>query len=142
MEVLEDPPALPSPPPRRGVGRPRKGTGPRINYAELDQLIVFGEPGVDPRCAVRYPSYRELAVRYGVVTSVIAEYASKHDCQRRRKRAAARIRALADKMQIELRASAQVNGEAEADVSPVEVVQGARREALGALAESPPNAPA
>jgi hypothetical protein len=142
MEVLEHPAALPSPPPRRRAGRPRKGTGPRINYAELDQLIVFGEPGDEPGCAVRYPSYRELAVRYGVVTSVIAEFASKHDCQRRRKRAAARIRTLADNMQIELRASARANGQADADVSPVEVVRVARNEALGAPSESPSNAPA
>ena len=61
--------------PRRG-GRPRKSEGPRVPYEELDRILVFGEvvPCEDGNgTTVVYPSYRELAERYGVSNSVIAE---------------------------------------------------------------------
>ncbi len=97
-------PATPSP-----VGRPRKADGPRVPYNEVDRLLVFGEvvaaaegePG-----DVRFPSYREIAARYGVSHSVIAQYSKRHDCLRRRENARARITARAEQKLVELRASA------------------------------------
>ena len=80
--------------PRRG-GRPRKSEGPRDPYEELDRILVFGEvvPCEDGNgTTVVYPSYRELAERYGVSNSVIAEYAKTHNVQRRRREAQARAR--------------------------------------------------
>ena len=126
MNELDPSPAPPSPRPRRRAGRPRKGEGPQINHAELDQLLVFGEPAAPPGGAIRYPSYRELAARYGVANSVIADYARKNRCQRR---------------QIDLRANALAAGRADTAPSPVEIVQGARLEVLSDVtAASPPAA--
>jgi hypothetical protein len=94
--------------PRRG-GRPRKSEGPRVPYEELDRILVFGEvvPCEDGNgTTVIYPSYRELAERYGVSNSVIAEYAKTHNAQRRRREAQARIQAKAENKLVELRAAA------------------------------------
>ena len=94
--------------PRRG-GRPRKSEGPRVPYEELDRILVFGEvvPCEDGNgTTVVYPSYRELAERYGVSNSVIAEYAKTHNVQRRRREAQARIQAKAENKLVEMRAAA------------------------------------
>jgi hypothetical protein len=94
--------------PRRG-GRPRKSEGPRVPYEELDRILVFGEvvPCEDGNgTTVAYPSYRELADRYGVSNSVIAEYAKTHNVQRRRREAQARIQAKAENKLVEIRANA------------------------------------
>ena len=90
-------------------GRPRKGDGPKVNYDELDRMLVLGElvpspDGSEP--AVNYPSYRELAKRYGVCHSVVADYAKKHDCLRRRDRARERLLAKTEEKLLELRAEA------------------------------------
>lgn len=90
-------------------GRPLKVDGPRFPQQEVDRLLVFGElvdPGDGREPIVVYPSYRELAQRYGVSHSVIAEYARKHNCIRRREQAQARIEARTDEKLIELRATA------------------------------------
>jgi hypothetical protein len=110
MDSADRSPSHPSTSARHRAGRPRKTEGPRVNYAELDQLIVFGEPGTEPGEPVRYPSYRELAARYGVAVSVIGDYGRKHKCQKRRKAAARRIRALVDQKLAELHAGAKVSG--------------------------------
>ncbi|MDH5672809.1 MAG: hypothetical protein OEZ06_11710 [Myxococcales bacterium] len=73
--------------PPKKIGRPRKREPQRIPHAELDKLLVFGEvvdgeDGSGP--VVSYPSYRELARRYGVCHSVIATYARRYDRMRRR----------------------------------------------------------
>ena len=93
----------------RKNGRPRKGDPPRVPYDELDRLLVFGEvvPTEDgDGTTVIYPSYRDLARRYNVSNSLIAEYSKKHDCQRRRALAKARVIAKADQKLVELRATA------------------------------------
>src|SRR5438552_402291 len=105
MEHLDSPPLVHR---RRRAGRPSKSEGPRVNYAELDQILVFGEVREGASGGVSYPSYRELAVRYGVAVSVIGEYARKNKCQARRKKAAARVRARIAEKRIELRAEAAV----------------------------------
>ena len=109
MDDPFDPSSLPSPSPepRRKAGRPPKGDAPRINYAELDRLLVFGEQVAcedGNGTTTSFPSYRELGARYGVSVSVIGEYAKKHNCQKRRKLAEVRILARADEKQVELRA--------------------------------------
>jgi hypothetical protein len=93
----------------RKNGRPRKGDPPRIPYEELDRILVFGEvvPCEDSAYStVEYPSYRDLARRFGVSHSLIAQYAKRHDCMRRREQAQARIAAQADQKLVELRATA------------------------------------
>lgn len=90
-------------------GRPRKGEGPRVPYEDLDRILVFGEvvPCEDGNgTTVYYPSYRELAERYGVSNSVIAEYAKSHNVQHRRKEAQARIQVKAEQKLVEMRAKA------------------------------------
>jgi hypothetical protein len=96
-------------PDRNRLGRPRKSEGPRVPYEEVDRVLVFGEvvPCDDGNgTTVVYPSYRELAERYGVSNSVIAEYAKTHNVQRRRREAQARIQAKAENKLVELRATA------------------------------------
>ena len=93
----------------RRAGRPKKGEPPRVPYEELDRILVFGEvvPCEDGESTtVQYPSYRDLARRYGVSNSVIARYAKEHDCQRRREVAKGRVAAKADQKLVELRAHA------------------------------------
>lgn len=91
------------------TGRPRKGDGPSFPAEEVDRLLVHGEPKQvsDGEVeGVRYPSYRELAERYGVAHSLIARYAKQHNCMARRKQASKRVRQLSDDKLIELRADA------------------------------------
>jgi hypothetical protein len=94
---------------RSRCGRPRKGEGPRVPYEDLDRILVFGEvvPCEDGNgTTVYYPSYREMAERYGVSNSVIAEYAKSHNVQRRRKEAQTRIQVKAEQKLVEMRAKA------------------------------------
>jgi hypothetical protein len=94
---------------RNKRGRPRKGEAPRIPYEELDRLLVHGEvtpTGDGDGSTVVYPSYRELAARFGCAHSLISHYSKKHDCLRRREQAKARVIAKADEKLIELRSTA------------------------------------
>jgi len=80
-----------------------------VPYEEVDRILVFGEvvPCEDGNgTTVCYPSYRELAERYGVSNSVIAEYAKSHNVQRRRKEAQTRIQVKAEQKLVEMRAKA------------------------------------
>jgi len=91
------------------LGRPKKADPPRISYHELDRLLVFGEVidegnGMGP--VTKYPSYRELAARHGVSHSLVATYASRHQCLHRRDVARQRLDARTDDKLIEQRASA------------------------------------
>ena len=93
----------------RKTGRPRKGEPPRIPYDELDRLLVFGEVVTcedGESTTVVYPSYRDLARRYGVSNSLIAQYSKQHNCLRRREVAQERIKAKADQKLVEMRATA------------------------------------
>ncbi len=92
----------------RKNGRPRKVDGPRVPYDEIDRLLVFGEV-VEAEAGgttVSYPSYRDLARRYGCTHSLIATYARKHDCLRRRQDAKARVTVKAEQKLVEMRANA------------------------------------
>lgn len=94
---------------RRRSGRPRHQQAPVIPYAELDRLLVFGEVSMneDGTSNTVYPTYRELAEKYGVVASVIADYAKSHNTMHRRKYGEHRIEARRDEKIIEARATAE-----------------------------------
>jgi len=92
------------------IGRPRKGEGPRLPYEEIDRILVFGEVVAcddGKNTTVVYPSYRDLGRRYGVSHSLIADYAKKHNCMRRREVTQARIEEKTDQKLVELRATAR-----------------------------------
>ena len=76
-------------PPRRG--RPRLGQEPDLDRTELERLLVHGdfETTDDGSVSHRYPSFRELADRFGVSKTVIQRFATRHDCLARRTRAGA-----------------------------------------------------
>ena len=93
----------------RKNGRPAKGDPPRVPYEELDRILVFGEVVTcedGDSTTVQYPSYRDLARRYGVCNSVIARYSKKHNCMRRREQAKARVAVETDKKLVDLRSTA------------------------------------
>jgi hypothetical protein len=103
-----NPPQTPQTPqtPKKG-GRPKKADAPRIVYHELDRLLVFGElvdDGTGRGPATIYPSYRQLAERFGVNHSVIAEYSTHHNCLRRRETAKLRVEARTEDKLVEIRA--------------------------------------
>lgn len=106
-------PVVPLDPARRKPGRPAKRDAPVISYEELDRLLVFGEVVLDENGIAKttYPSYRQLAARYGVVVSVIAEYARSRNCVRRRKAAATRVALRTEEKIVERRADAIAVGE-------------------------------
>ncbi|MBN1654366.1 MAG: hypothetical protein JXA30_11405 [Deltaproteobacteria bacterium] len=90
-------------------GRPSKAEPPKIPYEEVDKLLVFGElvPTKDGTSAtVVYPTYRQIASRYGVAHSLIAAYSQSHNCKRRRKETNTRISVKAEQKLIESRATA------------------------------------
>ncbi|WP_408891553.1 AT hook motif domain protein [Myxococcus faecalis] len=100
--------APPPPPPKRKTGRPRKSEEPALPRQELDRALVFGDVKAlpDGSTMTSYASYRELAERFGVATSLVANYAKEHNCLRRREEAKTRIATKADQKLIELRATA------------------------------------
>ncbi|NOJ82303.1 AT hook motif domain protein [Myxococcus xanthus] len=101
-------PAETPPPPKRKTGRPRKSEEPALPRQELDRALVFGDVKSlpDGSTMTSYASYRELAERFGVATSLVANYAKEHNCLRRREEAKTRIATKADQKLIELRANA------------------------------------
>lgn len=98
---------------RRRPGRPRKNDAPLIPYEELDRLLVFGEAQVvdSGSTTTVYPTYRQLAERYGVAPSVIATYAKSRNCLKRRQQAATRVAVRTEEKLVELRADAIAVGE-------------------------------
>jgi hypothetical protein len=55
---------------------------------------VHGEVNADG--GVQYPSYRDLAIRFGISSSIVADYARRHNCVRRREELGKRAREIAD----------------------------------------------
>ena len=77
----------------RKQGRPRKGKAPFVSWQEVDRLLVFGEKVVDEASGhedIQYPSFRQVAERFGVSKSLIGQYAAKHNCMKRREENQAR----------------------------------------------------
>ena len=90
-------------------GRPRKAEGPRVPYDEVDRLLVHGEvvKSEDGKSdVVVYPSYRDLANRFGVAHSLIHQYGRKYNCLRRREQARSRLAAKVEQKVLEMRATA------------------------------------
>lgn len=98
--------ASPSEDSRRGPGRPRRGDGPSFPHDQVFDALVYGEIVTDEhgKSNVSYPSYRDLAQRYGVTVSVIAEYAKSRNVLKRRELARARYESRKEEKLIELRA--------------------------------------
>ena len=72
---------------RAKVGRPTKGEGPKLsNPDEVLRLLVEGEvvPGKDGEAKRVWPSQRDVAARFGVAVSTIAEFAKRHDATNKR----------------------------------------------------------
>ena len=92
----------------RTNGRPRKSEQPRIPHAELDKILVHGEKILcedGETTVVHYPSYRDLANRFNVSNSSIAEFSRRHNCLRRRTNAQREASSNADKKLVEFRAT-------------------------------------
>lgn len=96
-------------PSRRRSGRPPRGTPPSFPRDEVDRLLVHGEvitTNDGEGTTIHYPSYREVAERYGVAHSLIAQFSKTNQGVRRREQAKARVAAKSDEKLIELRATA------------------------------------
>ena len=95
-------------PPRRKPGRPRKAEAPIIPLEELDRVLVFGEVKELEGGATTtvYPSYRQVAERYGVAPSYVASYVKSHNCLRRREEAKTRLALRVEDKLLEKRAEA------------------------------------
>jgi len=80
-------------PPSAKRGRPKRADPPRVDYKLLDKLLVIGEPalGPDGEWKLHYPSYRDLADRFGVAHSLVAKYVKEHNCIERRAYGAASV---------------------------------------------------
>jgi hypothetical protein len=87
------------------AGRPRKGDT-HVPYDEIDSLLVYGEmvEQADGKKTLSFPTYREIAKRYGVANSLISRYAKQHDCMRRRTTERMRLTIKTDHKLQELRA--------------------------------------
>ena len=97
----------------RPRGRPRRADAPVIPWDEVDKLLVFGE-SVKEEATGRemrsFPSYGDLAERYGVSKARIGQYAKRAECLRRRQEAHLRERARFDEKVSERRAEARAVG--------------------------------
>jgi hypothetical protein len=78
-------------PAKRPKGRPKSADAPVVPWIEVDRILVHGErvEGADPT-ARRFPSFKEVAKRYGVSQTRIWQYAARHRCMDRRKEAEVR----------------------------------------------------
>ena len=94
-------------------GRPRRADAPVVPWPEVDRLLVFGERVKDEatgREAFSFPSYNELAARYGVSKSRIGQYATHAKCLRRREDSQLREQARYEQKVVERRAEARALG--------------------------------
>jgi hypothetical protein len=99
--------------PSRARGRPRRADAPIVPWDEVDRLLVFGEKVKDEgtgREVVSFPSYTELAARYGVSKSRIWQYAKRAKCLRRREESREREQARYEQKVVERRAEARALG--------------------------------
>ncbi len=97
----------------RARGRPRRADAPVVPWDEVDRLLVFGERVKDEatgREGVSFPSYTELAARYGVSKSRIGQYATRSKCLRRREETHQREQARYEQKVVERRAEARALG--------------------------------
>jgi len=87
-------------------GRRRKSDVPSFPREIVDRLLVHGEPVHDDDGALirtHYPTYSELAERFGCAVSLIGRFAKQNDVVRRREAAARKVRAQVETKIIERR---------------------------------------
>ena len=97
----------------RAPGRPRRADAPVVPWNEVDRLLVFGEKVKDETSGlegISFPSYAELAVRYGVSKSRVGQYATRANCLQRRAEAHDREQARYEQKLVERRAEARALG--------------------------------
>ncbi len=97
-----------APEPKAAKGRPRKSQS-RMPVAEIEHLLVHGEVVTHPQTGVvtvHYPSYREIAERFSVANSSVAQFAAKHNCLARRADVERKTRDATEKKLIARRADA------------------------------------
>jgi hypothetical protein len=100
------------PMPRRKIGRPRKNEAPDVDvdWDAVDRVLVFGEKKIDPRTGaekIEYPSLRDMARRLNLSKNRVWQYASKHQCLKRREEARACAQERFERQVIERRAQAK-----------------------------------
>lgn len=88
----------PTPKARRPRGRPKRGTGPNVDWRTVERLLVDGEivqdeTGTEQRV---YPTLRQLAARFDVSVSLISNFAAKYRCVERRQQTRSVPRVCAD----------------------------------------------
>ncbi|MBI5545158.1 MAG: AT hook motif domain protein, partial [Deltaproteobacteria bacterium] len=89
---------------KRPRGRPKRADAPIVPWDEVDRLLVFGEKVTDPETgfeSASFPSFGELAKRYGVSKSRIGQYATSAKCLERRKEATLKTQARYEQKVIE-----------------------------------------
>jgi hypothetical protein len=93
----------------RKPGRPYRAESPIIPWKQVDKLLVFGEEKVCEKTGntiIAYPSYRDIAQKYGVAHSLISKYSNRHNCLARRHDAEIRVRSQAAAKILERRVEA------------------------------------
>jgi hypothetical protein len=98
-------------------GRRRKSDGPSFPRDLVDRLLVHGEPEHDDEGNVirtRYPTYAEVADRFGCAVSLIGRFAKQNDVVRRRTQASRKVQARVEQKLVETRASAVAMSRGEA----------------------------
>ncbi len=78
----------------RKKGRRARVDGPAFPVADVERLLVHGEP--DEHGVLRYPSHREIAERFGVAHSTISGFAKHHNCMARRRKVHERVVEVSD----------------------------------------------
>ena len=88
----------------RNRGRPKKNQEPLVPWDDIDATLVHGEKvETEQGTVVRYPSFRDIAERFGISHSLVAKYAKSHNCLKRREETKRRVRELTDIKLTELR---------------------------------------
>jgi len=103
-------PSSSSPTKNRPPGRPRRADAPVVPWDEVDRALVFGEKVTDPetqRSELMFPSFLELAKRYGVSKNRIWQYSTKNKCLERRKECQLREQVRCDRIVTARRAEAR-----------------------------------
>ncbi len=83
-----------------------RGKTPSYPPEEVDKLLVHGEivEFEEGKGTIQFPSYAEIAKRYGVALTTIARYSQKHNCLDRREQVQKKVEEIADAKLAEYRA--------------------------------------
>ena len=79
------------------AGRPKKSTKSPVPWDTIDKLLVHGEKVKKGKATTtHFPSFRELAKRFGISHSSISRYATHHNCLQRRTQATKKVLKFSD----------------------------------------------